>query len=217
MEGKTCSRCHCWQPFNRFSLSRKTSDGRQSACKACVAIWNAEFYAANRDRERARSRADKASNRARNAATTAAWRAANLDHYISTQVAWRAAHAEEISQRRKANHANNRDRELARNAKWKRDNPHRVAAAIARRTATKLLATPAWADHATIEKIYEQASRVSAVTGVPHHVDHIVPLQSAIVCGLHCEANLQIMMASQNQSKSNRSWPDMPEPSRGAQ
>ena len=35
-------------------------------------------------------------------------------------------------------------------------------------------------------------------------VDHVVPLQSKFVCGLHCEANLQVITKSKNASKCNR-------------
>jgi hypothetical protein len=73
-----------------------------------------------------------------------------------------------------------------------------------RRRATKLKATPKWADMDKIKQIYIKASTCG------HHVDHIVPLRSKFVCGLHCEANLQILEPSINMSKGNRWWPDMP-------
>jgi hypothetical protein len=79
-----------------------------------------------------------------------------------------------------------------------------------RRKALKLNATPAWADPDAIRARYAEGARLTNETGIKHHVDHIVPLQSKLVCGLHCEANLQVLTETDNCSKNNRLWPDMP-------
>jgi len=73
----------------------------------------------------------------------------------------------------------------------------------ARYRATKLNATPAWADLEKIQQIYTLCKQISEATGVLHHVDHIVPLQGKQVCGLHVESNLRIISATENISKSN--------------
>lgn len=64
--------------------------------------------------------------------------------------------------------------------------------------------TPPWSNRAKIKKIYAECKRISIETGNVHHVDHIVPLQGKLVCGLHVHYNLQILTAFDNLSKSNK-------------
>lgn len=93
-------------------------------------------------------------------------------------------------------------------ARYARDNKHVINALIAKRRAAKRAATPPWADLNAIRNIYEEASRLTAETGIRHEVDHIYPLQGENVCGLHCEANLQILTKSDNARKKNK-MPDV--------
>ena len=64
--------------------------------------------------------------------------------------------------------------------------------------------TPSWLteDHIReIEAIYEVARTRSAETGIPHEVDHIVPLQGRNVCGLNVPWNLRAIPAAENRAK----------------
>lgn len=72
-----------------------------------------------------------------------------------------------------------------------------------RRAILMRLATPPWANRAAVLKIYKERERISAVTGIPHDVDHIIPIVHPEVCGLHYDQNLRIIPASENRSKSN--------------
>lgn len=54
------------------------------------------------------------------------------------------------------------------------------------------------------------AQELSRKNSLQMDVDHIVPLTSRLVCGLHCESNLQILPHIDNARKKNSVWPDMP-------
>lgn len=80
------------------------------------------------------------------------------------------------------------------------------AAIQAQRNAAKLSATPGWLTKQHRDEIaatYALSATRTASTGVPHNVDHIVPLRSDVVCGLHVPWNLQVITAEANRSKSN--------------
>lgn len=70
--------------------------------------------------------------------------------------------------------------------------------------ASNLQRTPAWADREAIAEVYRRAKSMTLTTGIPHHVDHIIPLRGQTVSGLHVAGNLQILTAAENLTKSNR-------------
>lgn len=90
---------------------------------------------------------------------------------------------------------------------WAAQLPQHIRTAIqAERNATKVQATPRWLtaqDRADIAAVYAEAATKSASTGTPHDVDHIVPLRSPVVCGLHVAWNLRAIPAHKNRVKSN--------------
>lgn len=104
----------------------------------------------------------------------------------------------------------NQERVKAVRAAWRKKNQHLRTAKQSLRKATKLRATPAWANDFFIKEIYHLAALRTKMLDFKWHVDHIIPLQSLLVCGLHVENNLQVIPAVKNIAKLNRQWPDMP-------
>jgi len=95
-------------------------------------------------------------------------------------------------------------KELARQLKWKKDNPGYVCHINNIRYVNKKQRMPSWADPKAIRKIYEDCAALNEKHGPrSYHVDHIIPLQGKTVSGLHVENNLQILKASDNLAKSN--------------
>jgi hypothetical protein len=122
-----------------------------------------------------------------------------------------AAKAPERAAKKAAKRASVPVRRKQAKVAWKARNPGAVNESTAHRFAAKMRATPAWADRELMAGLYTLASIYTDFLGERFHVDHIVPLRSDIVCGLHTEANLQILPGAENIRKGNRWWPGMPE------
>ena len=57
--------------------------------------------------------------------------------------------------------------------------------------------------HKRVKLKYLEAQRLSLETGVEYVVDHVIPLQHPDVCGLHNDANTQVITAEENRVKGN--------------
>lgn len=98
-------------------------------------------------------------------------------------------------------------------AEYTRNNRDSANAKSATRRANRISRTPSWVDKEFedffLKEIYHLAILRENCTGFKWQVDHSVPFQSELVCGMHCSDNMQLIPAFENLSKSNRYWPDM--------
>jgi hypothetical protein len=68
-------------------------------------------------------------------------------------------------------------------------------------------ATPAWLtpnERLAMRQLYLQARKLTELTKERYVVDHIVPLRSHEVCGLHVPWNLRVITQEENLKKSNK-------------
>lgn len=116
---------------------------------------------------------------------------------------------ESITQLAALYRAQNRELLRLKAHEWKQNNPAKRKQNRMRYKGNVKQATPSWSDFALMDIVYKEAKALTQSTGIQHDVDHIVPLKGRTVCGLHCEANLQVLTHSDNLSKLNIIWPDM--------
>ena len=209
------SRYFTGKPCKNGNVALRRTSNASCLCPACEAehrqrldTWRAlypEKAAAvrratelkNKAKRNAYSREYNRRNREKLYAYAKQYNAANKAHVNAKSREWRLANKE-------------RHKELVRN--WYAKNPEWATIKEGKRRAAKLAAMPPWMteEHfADISAAYQKAKELTAETGVAHHVDHIIPLRHARVCGLHVPWNLRVITASENCAKGNRfdeSW-----------
>lgn len=202
MQTKHCPRCSEVKAAEAFAVNRAVKDGLFWICRPCAAEVAKERY--NTPEFKAKRKIYLAKNRVKVAEQAKAryWRNPERARETSkrTQIKRAVAVAEYMREWR----ANNREKTAAGFKAWCVANPDRLAAKSMKRYIQFRSAIPPWVDHEAIVAIYAERLRVSRETGVPHHVDHIVPIVHPRVCGLHVAWNLRIIPAKENQAKGNR-------------
>jgi 5-methylcytosine-specific restriction endonuclease McrA len=90
---------------------------------------------------------------------------------------------------------------------WKENNKTQVRADTKARRRKHREATPLWLTRkqkSEIRQLYQIAITMTQTTGEQYVVDHIVPLRSDVVCGLHVPWNLRVITQEENLKKSNK-------------
>lgn len=192
---KFCPSCGITKECSEFHSCRHRKDGLRFSCKVCTRKENLEWHRKNPDRSKENSRKWSASHKAQHKALIEKWGKSNKDKLLGY---YRKHHIKHAEKRREYGR-----QYLKKNRAWSLEKNRA-------RYASQRGALPKWANRFFMQEIYDLAYIRSKATGIKWHVDHIVPLQSKKVCGLHVEHNLQVITALENHQKYNRYWPDMP-------
>lgn len=204
---RKCSACGHVKSLENF-YNRKGSYG--GPCRPCSNAQAKRWQAEHPESKRASDKAYYARHKERLIRKATEARRANPEPARKRQNRYRWKNIERV----RANEAAYRSRNKAicnqRIAEWKAKNKHLLAFYARGRQAALRKAQPKWANLNEMRRLYAMASRLRRETGEAWHVDHIVPLISELVCGLHWEGNLQILPATENLRKNNTKWPDMP-------
>jgi hypothetical protein len=66
-----------------------------------------------------------------------------------------------------------------------------------------------WSDIDAVVRMYVTAAILTELTGRAYVVDHQVPLNHPLVCGLHTHTNMRVITDTLNRMKGHWIWPDM--------
>lgn len=136
-------------------------------------------------------------NRERHCHNTKQWKSQNLEKFKGYRKAYYHRNKVALREQTKLWRKRNPQRAFLQQKRWIELNRGRVNAYVARRRALKVRATPVWSDQVAIDHFYSECP-------LGYEVDHIVPLVSEEVCGLHVLNNLQYLPVKENRSKGNR-------------
>jgi len=222
MATKQCRICQVTKPLESFFARKGAKDGRNTECRECtmqickkwkeknidkVKQYKTDYYSRNADMVNANSRLSAQRRRLEDPEKARVkyrkWYHNNKDkaklaseNWCAKNPNWHSLYAIE-----------NKEKISKRHQEWAKNNKGLVREKSRRYQAQKRGATPPWltAIHrAQIQEMYDVAVALEVQTGVPHHVDHIHPLQGRACCGLHVPWNLQILSQRENISKSNK-------------
>ena len=182
---KQCSKCKNILCKELFYKSRLT--GTSSACKGCINAANKERFESNKEIILQKGKIYRAKT---NHSSSRKWYTKNKEQFLVYRKMW---------------YYMNRLRVLAQQTEYRQSVNGRRTRQVgdANRRAAINRCTPMWSDFTAISNIYADCILLTLSSGTNYEVDHFYPIGGKDVCGLHVPANLKIILADENRSKSN--------------
>jgi hypothetical protein len=199
---KTCSKCLLVKDISLFTKDSTKHDGLHTNCKDCKNESSRLWKSKNKSRISKVGKIRYENNKSRISEVNKKWKKENYQRALEHNKKWisKDENKEKIAKAQKI---------------WWENNPGLRPIYSKTRFIAKNNGIPSWLDETKLISIYVLCAQRTKETGIKHHVDHIVPLIGKIgrihvVCGLHCDANLQVIPATENLKKNCYYWPDMP-------
>lgn len=209
---KICSVCQQEKPKEDFPKRSDTPTGLRSDCKECYNLKSREYYEDNSEKvnkrtseyqklhkdENARRKREKyQADPEKHRELDRQYRKENKDKLNAAARKRRSKNVEKYRRQYKEYYYANTDKMKKYRKQWASRNKDKVAYYAAERRAKRKQATPDWADQEVIKSFYKEAQYFG------ESIDHIIPLSNQLVCGLHCEFNLQLLPLTDNIIKNN--------------
>lgn len=208
---RACKTCLETKPITLFPRYKKGGEARRPSCQACRCIEQRRWNERNVEkRKQAKREWDLANPEKRKIHAARTYRIHAKKRNAHTRE-WLAKHPGKNTQYQSKYYKANREAISARKKKWYLNNKSLNVSYNKVYRGKKFSATPVWANLFFMQEAYALAALRTKITGSVWEVDHIVPIKSKLVCGLHCETNLRVITFAENRTKGNYYWPDMPE------
>lgn len=183
----------CEKDELEFFSDKSKKDGLSSLCKICKTASAKAWVSRNPEKVKAykAAYASVAENRAAKNARAKEYRAENADA---------------IREYHRNRWASQKDRVYEINRRWWVDNPAKTSGYKQKRRAANAKAyfSPTECDEFLLTEVYALRDMRTASTGIKWEVDHVIPLVSGEVCGLHTWWNLRVIPMRENRVKSNK-------------
>jgi len=193
---KICSKCKEYKDLEDFGKYSKMKDGLNSVCKICC-----------------RKRDKKAKQKDGYIKANEIYKEAHKKEMNKYGKTYRKENVEKVSKKNKKHYEENKkhyegyrkenkenkkeyDKKRLQTANGKAKDTEKSGKRRALKAGTSINNTPH--ENYLIECIYAFSRFKSETTGIPQHVDHVIPLSKG---GLHNPSNMQILTATANMSK----------------
>jgi hypothetical protein len=201
----------CANPSCNNQIINRRSDAHSCSVKCSIKVkclrekakgkdrseYRKKYYKENKEKINLKEKKYREANKEKIALRVKLQRIRDAEQYKKRTAKYRDNNRDKLRQTAKEYRERNKELCYQRIKDWEKKNKGKRKSYKAKHRALQIKATPVFADMEKIHEIYKNCPK-------GFHVDHIIPLNNPIVCGLHVEWNLQYLSAKENCSKGNK-------------